>query len=149
MTKFNLILFFALFFATSAVSIAANGYVCSQEAVTGFAMEQNRQWRQKNFKPDKKYNVSRLTANDKSPLTDGPPHEWIVKELGVEDGVSFCPAIVEGILFCSGAGLNMIVNTEALRFQEYFEYGYVYASAGDVHFVPLTPYIAIGKCSRY
>jgi hypothetical protein len=128
----------------------SEGYVCTQEMVTGFAQDKNDTWRQGRFQPDQQFIVRPATESERTLSAlrgerNAINNKWVVQPLGL-DLIAVCPGDFkpDGHLVCRGVIEEFRMNKNSLRFLWAYLSGYWDATPG--HETSDTPTIAIGKC---
>ncbi len=129
----------------------SEGYICTQDIVTGFAHERNGIWRQGRFLPDQKFIVRPATESERTLSAvrgerNATNNKWVVQPLGLAL-VAVCPDDFKanGDLVCHGPIEEFRMNKNSLRFLWAYLSGYWDAPPGNE--TSDTPTVAIGKCS--
>jgi len=135
-------------FALLPMLARSDGYICTQDMVTGFAHEKNGIWRQGRFVPDQQFVVRPATESERTLSAvrgERTNNKWVVQPLGLAL-IAVCPDDfkADGSLVCRGVIEEFRMNKNSLRFLWAYLSGYWDAPPGNE--TSDTPTIAIGNC---
>jgi hypothetical protein len=137
----------ALLAATApGVALAQEQYICIGEKATGFKWN-GTEWTPTTFNVDD----DKFLVQEISPLKLGEqpvklPYAFEVKRFGKNEIYLTCEHFKLGNLsrlYCGGVVNGMIIDTNSLRYQEFYGVGYLDGTDNKG-----TPNVTIGKCSR-
>lgn len=134
----NIALIALLYCVPAGYAQVPEAYVCLSELATGFIRnEKTASWDIAKFRVEKE----RFLVTNKG-------GRWSWNEFGKEDPFGDCsPPNDAGYMFCNALLTTVVFNKKNLRFQNYYQGGYISEGIPGVKTTD-TPYITIGTCSR-
>lgn len=118
--------------------------LCVTNLATGFSYDNSlKQWKNANFEIDTKYIVSKAKE-------DG--FAFVVRRIGEDYPIAKCKNTYNkyGYLFCEGFGTKFKLNRKNNRFIYIYDLGYYNVVSGlNTDEKSDTPYMEIGKCSKF